>query len=228
MASAIAALFNKIAPDYDRLNHLLSLGIDKCWRKKALRRQLSEPCNEVLDVACGTADFSIALVKAGAKRVEGIDISEEMLACGRSKVERSGLDGQILLQLADVTALDYADGHFDMVTVSFGVRNFQQRPAGLTEMCRVMRRGGKLVVLEFSIPRHQPVKALYGFYFKHILPRVGGWLSGDRAAYDYLPASVYAFPEPEAFADELRAAGFGQVTRRSFSCGIATVYYATK
>ena len=147
MASAIAALFNKIAPSYDRLNHLLSLGIDKLWRKKALKGRMAEPCGEVLDVACGTADLSIALVKAGACRVEGVDISEEMLSCGRSKVERSGLAGQISLRLGDVTALDYADGLFDMVTVSFGVRNFQQRGAGLAEMRRVLRPGGRLVIL---------------------------------------------------------------------------------
>ncbi|MBO4370747.1 MAG: bifunctional demethylmenaquinone methyltransferase/2-methoxy-6-polyprenyl-1,4-benzoquinol methylase UbiE [Paludibacteraceae bacterium] len=228
MASAIAEMFNRIAPHYDGLNHLLSLNIDKCWRRRALRNRLYQPTGRVLDVACGTADFSIALIKAGAEKVEGVDISEEMLAVGRRKVAGQGLADKISLSLADVAALDYADSAFDMVAVSFGVRNFQQRMAGLREMFRVTKQGGKLVVLEFSMPQKQPVKALYHFYFKKVLPWVGGLFSGERKAYDYLPASVVAFPAAADFCNELREAGFRQVTSETYTFGIATVYYANK
>lgn len=187
------------APKYDLLNHLLSMGIDKSWRKKAMKVVGAGRKDLVLDIACGTGDFSIEALKHGVKRVVGADISENMLAVAREKAKAKGLSDQLDFQFGDSENLTFDSNTFDAVTVAFGVRNFEHLELGLTEMCRVLKPGGKVVILEFSTPEHFPMKQLYNFYFKHILPFVGGVISGNRKAYEYLPASVFAFPQGKIF-----------------------------
>lgn len=225
----IRRLFNKIAPDYDRLNHILSLNIDRRWRRKAVRRlaDTSEPLR-VLDVACGTGDFTIAIARKlpQGSVVVGVDISEGMLVIGREKVARAGIETDMLV--ADCEALPYNDGEFDRIAVGFGVRNFENLERGLGEMFRVLRPGGKLVILELSIPQNPLIRGLYKWYFLKVLPVVGGWLSGERGAYEYLPASVLQFPLPERFCEMLREAGFSAVEHRSLTLGICGLYVGEK
>lgn len=225
----IRRLFNKIASDYDRLNHILSLNIDRCWRRKAVRllADTKEPLR-VLDVACGTGDFTIAIARKmpQGSLVVGVDISEGMLTIGREKVARAGLGAEMLV--ADCEALPYKDGEFDRIAVGFGVRNFENLERGLGEMFRVLRPGGKLVILELSIPKNAIIRGLYKWYFLKVLPVVGGWLSGERGAYEYLPASVLQFPTPERFSEMLREAGFAAVEHRSLTLGICGLYVGVK
>lgn len=228
MASNIAQLFNLIAPKYDFLNHLLSFNIDKLWRKKAIRNHFTSRQTQVLDVACGTGDFALQIHKAGVAKVVGVDISSQMVEFGRKKIAKKGLTEQIDLKWGDVARLDYPSDYFDGVSVAFGVRNFEDRKQGLSEIYRVLKPEAELIVLEFSTPQRGLMKPLYRFYFKHLLPLIGGWISGDRKAYDYLPNSVYAFPQGQSFLDELEEAGFRELSFRRMSMGIATVYYAKK
>jgi demethylmenaquinone methyltransferase/2-methoxy-6-polyprenyl-1,4-benzoquinol methylase len=192
---AVQGIFNDIAPSYDRLNHFLSLNIDKKWRRKAIRCLQGNDKGKLLDVACGTGDFSIAASQAGVSRIIGIDISEKMLEIGRKKVEAAGLAAKIDLRYGDSERMEFADETFDAVTVAFGVRNFEHLEIGLKEMYRVLKQEGKVVILEFSMPRYFPMRQLYRFYFRHILPLVGGWISGNKGAYVYLPESVSRFPQ---------------------------------
>lgn len=224
----VQEMFNGIAPKYDLLNHLLSLGIDKAWRRKAMRELERGAKDRVLDVACGTGDFSIEALRHGVRQVVGVDISENMLAVAREKARDKGLEEQLEFLYGDSEQLTFPDGNFDAVTVAFGVRNFEHLERGLREMCRVLRPGGRVVILEFSTPDRFPMKQLYRFYFKHILPRVGGLVSGDRGAYEYLPASVFAFPQGDRFLDIMRACGFRDVRRRPLTFGIATLYTGEK
>ncbi|MDY4043482.1 MAG: bifunctional demethylmenaquinone methyltransferase/2-methoxy-6-polyprenyl-1,4-benzoquinol methylase UbiE [Marinifilaceae bacterium] len=224
----VQEMFNGIAPKYDLLNHLLSLGIDKAWRRKAMRELERGAKDRVLDVACGTGDFSIEALRHGVRQVVGVDISENMLAVAREKARDKGLEEQLEFLYGDSEQLTFPDENFDAVTVAFGVRNFEHLERGLREMCRVLRSGGRVVILEFSTPDRFPMKQLYRFYFKHILPRVGGLVSGDRGAYEYLPASVFAFPQGDRFLDIMRACGFRDVRRRPLTFGIATLYTGEK
>ena len=224
----VQEMFNGIAPKYDLLNHLLSLGIDKAWRRKAMRELERGAKDRVLDVACGTGDFSIEALRHGVRQVVGVDISENMLAVAREKARDKGLEEQLEFLYGDSEQLTFPDENFDAVTVAFGVRNFEHLERGLREMCRVLRPGGRVVILEFSTPDRFPMKQLYRFYFKHILPRVGGVVSGDRGAYEYLPASVFAFPQGDRFLDIMRACGFRDVRRRPLTFGIATLYTGEK
>ncbi|MDR1415389.1 MAG: bifunctional demethylmenaquinone methyltransferase/2-methoxy-6-polyprenyl-1,4-benzoquinol methylase UbiE [Odoribacteraceae bacterium] len=219
-------MFNDIAPRYDLLNHLLSLGIDKRWRTLAARC-LAKGAG-VLDVACGTGDFAITAARRGAARVTGVDISEKMLDVARAKARAKHLDHRVSFLQGDAEELHFPDGSFDAVTVAFGARNFERLDKALDEIARVTRPGGRLVILEFSVPERFPVKQLYRFYFTRLLPRVGGIISGRGDAYAYLPASVYPFPRGEKFLDILRAAGFHGATARPLSFGIATLYTAEK
>ena len=184
--------------------------------------------DRVLDVACGTGDFSIEALRHGVRQVVGVDISENMLAVAREKARDKGLEEQLEFLYGDSEQLTFPDENFDAVTVAFGVRNFEHLERGLREMCRVLRPGGRVVILEFSTPDRFPMKQLYRFYFKHILPRVGGLVSGDRGAYEYLPASVFAFPQGDRFLDIMRACGFRDVRRRPLTFGIATLYTGEK
>lgn len=224
----IASLFNSIAPSYDKLNHLLSLNIDKYWRSKSLKECHVTEWNRVLDVACGTADFSLQVARKGAAEVVGVDVSEMMVKLGKEKVEKANLQEKVHLMMGDCASLPFPENSFDAVTVAFGVRNFAQRANSLQEIQRVLKPDGELVVLEFSTPKHFPIKQLYRFYFKRWLPFVGGLISGDKAAYRYLPESVYAFPQGEAFMQELNAAGLREPRQRRMTFGVATAYYAKK
>ena len=227
---AVEQMFDNIAPEYDALNHLLSLDVDKWWRRRAVRRAIGRKGEvSVLDVACGTGDFSIALARYNPRAsITGVDISAGMLAKGREKVSAAGLDGRIRLAEGDCEDLPFADSSFDAVCVGFGVRNFEHRALGLKEMLRVLKPGGKLVILELSVPRTPVIRSLYGFYFTRILPRVGGKISGDRASYKYLPASVLNFPMPEEFKAELRCCGFRSVDHRALTFGICRMYTAVR
>ena len=224
----VQEMFNGIAPKYDLLNHLLSMGIDKSWRRKAMRELEGGRRRTVLDIACGTGDFSIEALRHGVERVVGADISENMLAVAREKAREKGLEDRLEFRYGDSENLDFEDGTFDAVTVAFGVRNFEHLERGLAEMCRVLRPGGKVVVLEFSTPERFPMKQLYRFYFKQILPRVGGFVSGDRKAYEYLPASVFAFPQGDRFLQIMRSCGYRNVAQRRLTFGIASLYTGEK
>lgn len=224
----VQEMFNGIAPKYDLLNHLLSMGIDKRWRKKAMKVVGAGRKDLVLDIACGTGDFSIEALKHGVKRVIGADISENMLVVAREKAKNKGLEDRLDFQYGDSENLTFGDSTFDAVTVAFGVRNFEHLEQGLTEMCRVLRPGGKVVILEFSTPERFPMKQLYNFYFKNILPFVGGIISGNRKAYEYLPASVFAFPQGEKFLEVMHRAGFANVSQQRLTFGIASLYIGEK
>ncbi len=225
----IRKLFDNIAPDYDRLNHILSLNIDKGWRRKAVREitDVPEPLN-ILDVACGTGDFTIEIARRAAEgsRITGIDLSEGMMKIGREKIREAGVMAEMVQ--GDCEALPYDENTFDRISVGFGVRNFEHLDTGLKEMCRTLKPGGKLVVLELSVPSDSFVRWCYKLYFLKILPIVGGWISGDRGAYEYLPASVLRFPAPEKFMEMMRQAGFNGLTHKSFTLGICRMYVGMK
>ncbi len=308
-------MFDSIAGDYDSLNHILSLDVDKIWRKKALKRIVDVPAPlRVLDLACGTGDFSIAIAKALGRsfrqaqrppacavteptvpatepvspvaepdfpatepdlpatepavpatepaevtnastsstteksspatvnkspatgsstetaeiHVTGVDLSEGMLAVMREKVEKAGLTELISIEEGDGEDLRFPDNTFDRVTIAFGIRNFEDRPKGLREMLRVLKPGGRLVILELSRPENPVIRWFYDLYFLHILPKIGGKVSGDKAAYAYLPASVAAFPGKKAFMATMREAGFRTVTHKAFTLGVCRMYTGEK
>lgn len=223
----VERMFDSISPKYDLLNRLLSLGVDQGWRRKVVRLLGQEPVAHLLDVATGTADLAI-MAAPKADHITGIDISEGMLAHGRVKVAKRGLDQKILLSQADSTALPFPDAAFDAVTVAFGVRNFEDLEAGLREMFRVLKPNGRLFVLEFSKPQHTPMRQLFRFYFHNVMPLIGRAVSKDSAAYIYLPKSVDAFPEGPAFLIMLKNAGAHRTEARSLTGGIATLYIARK
>lgn len=225
----VAAMFNAISPKYDALNRILSAGIDQSWRRKTLREIRATGALNVLDVATGTADLALALAKGiPGSKVVGVDISAGMLEVGRSKVRAKDLEGRVRLDLGDGEQLPYDESSFGAVTVAFGVRNFENLEQGLRDMRRVLEPGGTLAVLEFSQPTAWPLRSLYLFYFKNILPRIGRMVSKDASAYTYLPNSVQAFPYGEAFAAKLREAGFQSVRVRPLTFGIASLYLAIK
>ncbi len=221
-------IFNDIAPKYDLLNHLLSLNIDKGWRRKAMKYIDKGGHGHLLDVACGTGDFSIAAYRAGVRQITGIDISANMVEVGRRKIRELGLEPYIDLQVGDTEQMEFADQSFDVVTVAFGVRNFEHLKIGLQEMWRVLRPGGKVIILEFSMPERFPMKQLYRLYFRHILPTIGGWVSGNKQAYTYLPESVMKFPQGEAFLNILKECGFVAPIQKRLSCGITSLYVGIK
>ena len=226
----IEGMFDNIAKDYDSLNHIMSLSIDKIWRRKAIKR-IKDACEtpRVLDVACGTGDFSIAIAKAVKKgEVIGVDISKEMLEVMRQKVLKNKLESIISQEVGDGEALRFPEGSFDRVVNAFGIRNFEDRDKGLREALRVLKPGGRLVILELSRPQNKIIRWFYDLYFLHILPIIGGKVSGDKAAYAYLPASVKAFPGKKEFTDELRRAGFVNITHRAFTFGICRMYTGEK
>ena len=224
----VAKMFDNISPKYDLLNHTLSLGIDILWRKKAVRILKQKSPNIVLDVATGTADFAIENLGSGAQKVIGIDISAGMLKVGEEKIKNKKLQDKISLQLADSENLPFEDNYFDAITVGFGVRNFEHLEVGLSEILRVLKPGGKCLILEFSKPKKFPVKNIYNFYFKNILPTVGKLVSKDSAAYTYLPESVNAFPDGKNFTDILEKVGFSNTKINTLSFGIASIYESTK
>jgi len=226
---SIAQMFDKIAWRYDFLNHFFSLHIDKIWRRKTVNELRGLPLNHVLDVATGTADLAIAIQKRlQPGHVTGVDISEGMLAIGRQKIEKKGMQQQISLQYGDSEALPFADHTFDAVTVAFGVRNFEHLEKGLSEMLRVLKPGGKVVILEFSIPKNRVFRSIFHFYFFRILPFVGRLISKDTHAYSYLPDSVQSFPHGAEFKGKLENCGFLEVKIRRLTFGIASIYTGRK
>lgn len=224
----VATMFNKIAHRYDMLNHLLSLNIDKLWRKKATRLIAKQNPKKIIDLATGTADLAIALAKLKPQRIDGVDISEEMLKIGKSKVKKKKLDSIVFLQQADAEALPFADETFDAASVAFGVRNFENLEKGLAEMYRVLNRGGVAVILEFTLPQKSPMRQFYNFYFNNILPTIGKLLSKSKDAYTYLPESVKKFPQNDDFLQLMKQAEFKNCTYKSLGLGIAAIYRGEK
>lgn len=225
----VATMFNRIARTYDFLNHFLSLGIDIIWRKKAIGELRKDQPKLILDVATGTGDFAFeALSILKPEKIIGVDISEGMLEIAGEKIRKRGLEDKIEVRLGDSEKLLFPDTTFDAVTVSFGVRNFENLEQGLRDICRVLKTGGKAVVLEFSNPKAFPVKQLYRFYSFRILPLFGRVFSKDPRAYTYLPESVAAFPDGERFLDIMRKAGFKTVKHRSLGFGICAIYTGVK
>lgn len=226
----VEEMFDNIAPTYDRLNHIMSLNIDRVWRRRVMRIVRRAKAQKIMDVATGTADLAIAMAKRiDNTQILGIDLSEEMLAVARRKVEKLGLNERITLEKGDAENLSMVSNEsIDAATVAFGVRNFENIERGISEIYRTIKPGGKLIVLEFSMPKNSIVRWIYRQYAHRLLPRIGGMISKDKEAYTYLPDSVEEFPAPERFADMLKAAGFKSVKLRSQSFGIAYIYDATK
>ena len=222
---AIEAMFDKIAPHYDLLNRVLSLGIDQWWRHRAINCLVQDKPTRVLDVATGTADVAImAAKKLRPQEVVGIDIADEMLRLGRAKVAAQGQGKYIKLLRADAAQLPFSNDTFDAAVVAYGVRNFEDLGEGLSEIRRVLRPDGKLVVLEFSKPRISPVKELYQIYSWVLLPLIGRLVSGDPAAYTYLPKSVEAFPDGTEFLDYMAHAGYDDLQWKQLTFGISSLY----
>ncbi len=220
-------MFDAISPKYDLLNRVFSLGVDQGWRRKVIRYVMREPVTDLLDVATGTADLAI-LAAAKVEHVTGVDISEGMLAHGREKVKARKLEQRITLRRADSAALPFADASFDAVTVAFGVRNYADLERGIADMVRVLRPNGRLFVLEFSKPRNTLLGGLFRFYFHRVMPAVGRLVSKDSSAYTYLPKSVDAFPDGEAFVHVLRKCGLREAKAEPLTGGIATLYEGRK
>lgn len=224
----VALMFNNIARKYDFLNHSLSLGIDKLWRKKAIKLLVSLQPKRILDIATGTGDFALACLKLNPEKIVGIDISTEMLAVGREKIAKRNLKDKIELFEGDSENIQFEDNSFDAITVAFGVRNFENLEKGLTEMNRVVRPGGKVVILEFSKPQKFPIKQFYNLYFFNVLPFWGRMVSKDSSAYTYLPESVDAFPDGDKFLSIYKSCGFTETEQIKLSFGIASIYIGTK
>ena len=221
-------MFDNIAPRYDFLNHFLSLGIDKIWRKKAISILSDYKTDLLLDVATGTGDFAIAALKLKPVKVVAFDISEQMLNVGRIKAEKLGVGDLIKFVKGDSEAMPFSDRQFDAITVAFGVRNFENLEKGLKEFHRVLKPNGVAVILEFSKPRYFPFKQFYFLYFFTILPLIGRLVSKDRSAYSYLPESVMAFPDDQKFLSILKSCGFTRSKQKRLTFGIATIYIAQK
>jgi demethylmenaquinone methyltransferase/2-methoxy-6-polyprenyl-1,4-benzoquinol methylase len=222
----VQQMFDNIAPTYDKLNHIMSLSVDKLWRRHALKEIVDGTPQRILDVACGTGDSTISIARAAAEgtKVTGADISEGMMALVLEKAGKAGVKDRIDLQVADGEALPYEDGTFDRVTCAFGIRNFEHKEKGLAEFRRVLKPGGKAVILELSVPQNRVIRWVYDLYFLHILPWVGGSISGDKAAYKYLPASVHNFPAPNDFCAMMEAAGFRSVRCKTFTLGLCRMF----
>ena len=222
-------MFDRISPKYDALNHLLSLNIDKVWRRKTAKCVAKHHPKTILDLATGTADLAIALAKHNPQaHIIGIDISEKMLEIGKAKTAKQGLENQIELHWGDAANLPFEDSSFDAVTVAFGVRNFEHLDQGLSEISRVLKPDGQVFILEFSMPQGLPIKQCYKLYFKHLLPAIGKLVSKDGDAYSYLPKSVEQFPQPMDFLKSLTHKGFRHPKKESLSFGIVQLYSARK
>ncbi len=228
-AEQVERMFDHIAPTYDRLNHTLSLGIDRWWRRRAIRWLQPFQPQLVLDVATGTGDFALLACRMlPSASLTGIDLSEGMMQVAREKVEQAGLAARIDFRREDCEALSFPDASFDAVTVAFGIRNFEHLDRGLAEMCRVLRPGGHLVILELSTPERFPMRQLFALYSKVAMPAIGRSISHDNSAYTYLPESIRAFPQGEVMQESIRRAGFTEARFRRLTFGLCTLYMATK
>ena len=221
-------MFNRIAFTYDFLNHFLSAGVDRHWRKIAIRMLSASSPKVILDVATGTADFAIEAVLLQPEKIIGVDLAENMLRIGEEKVRKMNLEKIISLQQADSEALPFSENNFDAITIGFGVRNFMNPLKGLSEMHRVLKPGGKIAVLEFSKPKNFLVKGAFNFYFKKLCPLIGAIVSKDKKAYQYLHDSVKNFAEGREFLDMMETAGFKNTFQRKLTFGIASVYFGVK
>lgn len=225
----VEEMFDNIAPTYDTLNHRLSWDIDKGWRKKAIKCLLPYAPKKMLDIATGTGDFAIlAAQMLHPEQLVGADISEGMMEIGRQKVKRMGLDKVISFEKQDCLHLGYEDETFDAVTAAFGIRNFQNLDQGLSEMCRVLKKGGHLCIVELTTPVCFPMKQLFRIYSGTVLPIYGKLISKDQSAYDYLNKTIAAFPQGEVMMEVLKKAGFEKAEFKRLTFGICTLYFATK
>jgi demethylmenaquinone methyltransferase/2-methoxy-6-polyprenyl-1,4-benzoquinol methylase len=227
----VRRMFGEIASRYDFLNHLLSLNIDRHWRRRTVRMVAPRPATEILDVCTGTGDLALAYHRAakGQAKIIGADFCHEMLVLGRQKAAQAGAAAHVRFTEADAQHLPFSSDRFDIVCVAFGLRNVADTDAGLAEMTRVCALGGRVAVLEFSSPSWQPFKSLYGWYFRHVLPRIGQFFARNReSAYSYLPESVGEFPQGEALAEKMRKAGLSDVYFRGLTLGVATIYVGKK
>lgn len=224
----VAEMFDNISGKYDFLNHFFSLGIDKIWRRKVRNIVKEIPHHQILDVATGTGDLAIALSKLEGSNIIGVDIANKMLDVGRIKVLKQKLEGKVDLRNGDSLNLPFEDNKFDVVTVAFGVRNFENIGKGLSEISRVLNKNGQVIVLEFSNPSKFPIKQLFNFYSRRLMPFIGKLVSKDSRAYSYLPESVQAFPTEDNFAKIIEDNGFTNATFKNVSFGIAAIHVATK
>ncbi len=224
----VEAMFDNISGKYDFLNHFLSAGVDVYWRKKAVRMLKRTKPGLILDIATGTGDFAIEAMKLKPRKIIGVDISEGMLNVGREKIKRRGMDQTIEMLRADSESLPFEDNYFDAVIVSFGVRNFENLSAGLTEMNRVLKNEGTCLIIEFSKPKVFPFKQLYSLYFTYVLPLIGKFVSKDKSAYTYLPESVRQFPDGQDFLGILHSAGYKNTKCIPLTFGICSIYLAQK
>ena len=228
-ASQVEEMFDNIAPNYDKLNHRLSWNIDRGWRRKAIKALAPHRPQTMLDIATGTGDFAImAAQMLSPQRLVGVDISEGMMAIGAEKVMRQGLQDVISFEKEDCLSLSYADNTFDAVTAAFGIRNFASLDRGLSEMCRVMKEGGHLSIVELTTPVSFPMKQLFKVYSHTVLPIYGRLVSKDKSAYTYLTRTIEAFPQGEQMMEILKQAGFRQAAFQRLTFGICTLYTATK
>ena len=225
----VEEMFNNIAPNYDKLNHLMSFDIDKGWRRKAISRLMPYPHDQILDIATGTGDFAILAAKMlRPEKITAVDISEGMMNVGRLKAKEEGVSDTIDFKKEDCTNMTFADNTFDAVISAFGIRNFQDLDKGLAEMCRVLKKGGHLSIVELATPVKFPMRQLFKIYSHILLPAYGKILSHAKSAYEYLPATIEAFPQGEQMMDILLKAGFAKAGFKRLTCGICTMFFAEK
>ncbi len=225
----VSQMFDNIAPNYDRLNHLMSFDIDKGWRRKAVAQLAPYSPKSILDVATGTGDFAILLAQSlKPESVIGVDISTRMMSIGKEKADKAGLADVITFQKGDCMQLPFEAGSFDAVTSAFGIRNFQDLDMGLSEMCRILKKGGHLSVVELSSPKSFPMKQLFKVYSHVVLPTYGKIISHDKSAYEYLTKTIEAFPQGEQMVEILKKAGFSKASFKRLTYGICTMYFAEK
>lgn len=224
----VEQMFDNISGKYDELNHILSMGIDVGWRKKVVKIIKNQNPKTVLDIATGTGDLAIMMAKATDAKITGFDLSAGMLEVGRQKIKEQNLENRIEMIQGDAEKMPFEDNSFDCITVAFGVRNFENLKKGLDEIYRVLKPGGKFVILEFSQPQSFPMKQLYGFYSKNILPMIGKKISKDKSAYTYLPESVKAFPYGEEMKKILKNSNYIKTTDKKLTFGISSIYASLK
>lgn len=224
----VEQMFDNISEKYDLLNRILSMGIDVQWRKKVVKAVQKTQPQRVLDIATGTGDLAIQIAKATDAKITGFDLSAGMLEVGKKKIAKENLSDRIEMIQGDAEKMPFENDTFDVITVAFGVRNFEHLDVGLAEIFRVLKPGGKFIILEFSQPESFPMKQLYGFYSKQILPRIGKKISKDQSAYTYLPDSVKAFPYGKEMLAILKKANFNHTSNKKLTFGIASIYESSK